>query len=142
MEANDIFREEGVPLLREYHPYPVCSARAFNLQEEAREMGGRRKDSVLSVIHRDRDCPNWTRWMMGASPKEHRDMQMAELEQEFQRALARAQHDLVERLEAMRASRENRSFVVGVVVLGVLLILATLAAPTLPTVLDRLLNGG
>ena len=89
VEANDLFRIHRVPNLGRYFPYPVCSAGAFKLEDEARDVGGDGVESVHSVIDRERDCPEWTLWLMGSSPKEHRDMLMAKEEREFQSALAR-----------------------------------------------------
>ena len=136
VEANDLFRKHGVPNLSEYHRYPVCSAGAFNLEGEVRDVGGGRAKSGLSVIHRERDCPEWTRWMMGSSPREHREMLAAQEARDFQTAL-------VERLEDLRARRENRGLVVTLIITGGVLGLFTLLGPTLAVWVENcFLNGG
>ena len=136
MEATDLFRTLGVPNLGEYHQFPICTAGAYNLEKEAKDVGKRTAESGLSVIDRERDCPEWTRWMMGSSPKEHREMLLAQEARDFQTAL-------VERLEDLRARRENRGLVVTLIITGGVLGLFTLLGPTLAVwVENSLLNGG
>lgn len=52
---------------------PMCFAIAANLSEECRKVGG--DNPRLAVISKDRaDCPEYTKWHPGFSPKEHRAM--------------------------------------------------------------------
>ncbi len=93
--------------------------------------------SMETVIRKDRsDCPEWTQWQRGFTPKEHREMRDREEERE-------AHRKLLEGLEAMRAKREGQHLLVTVIVAGVLLFLATLVAPTLAVWVEhRFMNGG
>lgn len=51
-----------------YEDVPICYVQASPLSEE---MNGKR---FLDVIGRDRECPAFTPWQQGLSPKEHADM--------------------------------------------------------------------
>ncbi len=111
---------------------------AANLEGELTALdSGYSGDAVLKVIQKDRsDCPEWTPWMRGFSPKEHREMLIRKEEQDRYAAL-------VEGLENTKARRENKKWWVGVIAIGIFLILATLAAPALAAwVENRFLAGG
>ena len=106
-------------------PFPLCFARAYYLPTEVNAVGADLRASIEAVVQKDRlDCPEWTPWQQGFTPKEHREMLNRKEEREWNRAL-------VERLEDTRARREGLHLLVTVIVAGVLLFLATLAAPTL-----------
>lgn len=49
-----------------------CYARQFNLKKE--EGGGGGPVRTLKIVNRERDCPKFTPWLQGYSPKEHREM--------------------------------------------------------------------
>ena len=99
---------------------------ASDLRQEVIELDTEAKRaSMIMVLQKDRsDCPEWTPWHQGFSPKEHREMLNSREEREWNKAL-------LERLEDMRARTENRKWLWGVVVIGSLLIIATLAGPLL-----------
>lgn len=126
MQANETRGEAGTGFRQSLQPpigaspFPVCFVGASDLQEALRR--SEQKDLVTEVLEKDRsDCPEWTPYKAGFSPREHRLMldQQQEREQEAQRW----------RWSAIR--------------LVILLIFVTLAAPTLAVVIERfLLNGG
>ena len=113
---------------------PVCFAGAFDLQEEATALGRETMyDAFKEVTNKERsDCPEWTQWMRGFSPKEHREMLLEEEAREFQSAL-------VQRLEHMTTRQEEQRRWWWLVGIGISLILATLAAPTLANLAEKVL---
>lgn len=54
-----------------YERTPLCFARARQLQDE---VSNDDRHELLRVFQRDRDCPSFTTWQQGFTPKEHRDM--------------------------------------------------------------------
>ena len=57
-------------------PAPVCFLDAYDLQDEYFSASGAFGHvKVLEVLRKSReDCPDWTEWLKGYSPKEHRRM--------------------------------------------------------------------
>jgi hypothetical protein len=52
---------------------PVCFVDAFNLGKEIIEPPIK-KQEVAGIIHKERDCPRFTAWKRGHSPREHLEM--------------------------------------------------------------------
>jgi len=68
------------PSYKLYKDCPVCFANAVNLAEEIAAYGEFRPETVDAVIRFERDCPRFTPWRRGFSPKEHYEMiQMDEM---------------------------------------------------------------
>ena len=133
-EADEGYREL-LDLRSGPSPFPVCFVSAVNLRFE---IDAPTQEAIMEVIvFKDRsDCPGWTPWQQGFTPKEHREMLDRKEEREWNRAL-------VETLEDTRARREGLHLLVTVIVAGILLFIATLAAPTLAVwVENRFLGGG
>ena len=104
---------------------------AFNLLQEVFELDTEAEPvSRMTVIQKDRsDCPEWTPWHQGFSPKEHREMRNSREEREWNKAL-------LERLEDMRARREDRKWWWGVIGIGIALVIATVAGPIVAALID------
>jgi hypothetical protein len=51
---------------------PRCFMVAFDLLDECKNIGG--ENAALAVIQVERQCPSFTQWHPGYSPKEHREM--------------------------------------------------------------------
>ena len=135
-EADMRFRQSGISTGLAL--FPTCTAMAADLERELTKLNSNESgDAILKVIQKDRsDCPEWTPWMRGFSPKEHREMLIRKEEQDRYAAL-------VEGLENTKARRENKKWWWGVIAIGFFLILATLAAPALAAwVENRFLAGG
>ena len=134
-EAGKMFRNTGKSA--DFAFYPTCTAMAANLEQEFTALESvHADDPVLEVIQKDRSgCPEWTPWIRGFSPKEHREMLIRKEEQG-------RYESLVKSLEDMRAQREERNWTLGVIGIGIVLILATLAAPTLAVWVENCFLGG
>ena len=134
VEADDMFRETGKST--GIAPFPTCTAMAADLEQEYTALESvHAGDPVLKVIQKDRsDCPEWTPWMRGFSPKEHREMLIRKEEQD-------RNESLVKSLEDMRAQREEGNWWLGVIGIGIVLILATLAAPIMSALIVPFVEG-
>ena len=73
IEAEVRVRENGfIGQQDRYDPTPVCFAQAYHLHEEMK--GAQGKATLLAVVGRERECNEFTPWVQGYSPKDHRDM--------------------------------------------------------------------
>ena len=135
-EALALYREKRQPRLNQSH-LPNCFAMAFNLPDEVNTLAPDAEEyAIEQVLRTDRtNCPEWTQWQQGFSPKEHQEMLNRQVEQKLN-------NSFLERLEEMRARRENKGLILGVVVTGVLLILATLGAPVWAVWVQHYFFGG
>ena len=96
-EADSEYRITGSPMARErYKAGPICLMQAHDLNHAVREayeecgkgmstattftewyLRGADPDDLLitaSVIGKERCCPEFTKWLQGSTPKEHREM--------------------------------------------------------------------
>ena len=121
-EADELFRESMVSRKGQSR-FPECFVMASDLRQEVIELDTEAKRaSMIMVLQKDRsDCPEWTPWHQGFSPKEHREMLNS--------------RDL-ERLEDMRATREDRKWWWGVIGVGIALVIATVAGPIVAALID------
>jgi hypothetical protein len=116
VEADDDFRESG-QAVHECSPSPLC----FAMVPDPRKEAGSSPDSrvVLNVITKSRDCPKFTPWQQGFSPKEHAEMlhekameELRETREEKDRQWRAAQEqerrELEDRREKERWDREAR----------------------------------
>ena len=120
-EAPKSYRISG-KRLGTHKQSPVCFVRAYDLEWE---VGWVVRDlmriETLKVIQKDRsDCPEWTPWIQGDSPKEHRRML----------------------LEGDERKREAWRWWWGAIAIGLALVVATVAGPLLAVVLDNCVLGG
>ncbi len=54
---------------------PICFMQAEDLQAELNKISNTSAEAiVLSLITKERDCSSFKQWIMGFSPKEHREM--------------------------------------------------------------------
>ena len=74
-DADETFMKSG-NTSGMHNQLPVCFVGPYNLATEVNWVAGSLGSvEVLKVIQKDRsDCPEWTRWLRGHSPKEHRLM--------------------------------------------------------------------
>lgn len=98
LEADDEYRRFAKiltinPFGNEFRPrhtqFPICFA-MIDLREELdkeRQNGNDDKGCTWNVIHKDRNCGEFTKWRQGLNPKEHREMldRQWQLEQEEKR---------------------------------------------------------
>jgi hypothetical protein len=88
------------------HLFPSCYEEAFPLKEETSEtLAGTRSGNwqgPLAVITKDRDCPQFTKWLPHKTPEEHRQMlHEKELREEHDEREARNQRFLKEQADMM-----------------------------------------
>ena len=79
LDADEHFRAHGDDEMGRLHPQlyaAKCFVMEFPLREEWAAEPGAANDTaaVVTVLHRERSCAEWTRWHPGFSPKEHREM--------------------------------------------------------------------
>ena len=129
-EAYSYYRQKG-EADTPHHPFPVCFAMAATLEGEVNTSNGDFAGvPILQVIEKDRsDCPEWTPWRQGFSPKEHREMLIRQEEQDRNRALLQG-------LEDLRARREDRTLLFGMIAVGLLLVMATIVGPIVAALID------
>ena len=110
VEADDEFRESGVPPFNSDEGFPLCFARATNLRAEIEAIPGPgRANKVRLAIGRERDCDDSTPWQMGFSPKEHREALNRERLAEEQQLRSEAEREAEQgRREAERQERTER----------------------------------
>lgn len=51
-----------------------CSEKVFCLELEMRQAGGTGREQYQEIVNKERDCPRFTEWIEGYSPRDHRDM--------------------------------------------------------------------
>jgi hypothetical protein len=92
-EVESIFRETGKPAIivneqgvlglgSSHESQPLCFAQAYNLRREFMETTHEKypiydapdKESIATVLHKDRECASFLPWQQGFTPKEHREM--------------------------------------------------------------------
>lgn len=101
-EAEETFREKGYPTnifdaegrLRPIHEeLPLCFAQRYNLRDKFKEFAGKDSPdnfSVRYVINEERECEAFTKWQLGFTPREHREMLDQKRKQESE---ARREHE-------------------------------------------------
>lgn len=129
LDAEPLFRSRGyIPSVtvgkgadsRAYDEHPVCFANYINFRtpEEAgiSASEGTRRDAV----QKERECPHFTQWQQGFTPKEHREMiQQAELmrlqnerdraDREDRAARDRHQHEADRRRDEYQAQKDKEA---------------------------------
>ena len=86
-EAGGEYRDSGdTPVVLDdkgYNPHrthelrPLCFAKCFDLRSETKSTfvsGKDEKGCVVEVISKERECVPFTKWQLGFTPKEHREM--------------------------------------------------------------------
>lgn len=67
---------QGHPQLR-HTGLPLCFAGRYDLWDESKKetvKGDRNTRGARTVIHKQRRCEGFTKWQLGFTPKEHREM--------------------------------------------------------------------
>ena len=79
-EAEDLVRDTGRGVAKfagqvyRHESLPVCFMAAADFAAEAGAREPEPKD-VAAILHRDRQCSDFTKWRIGYTAKEHRDAQ-------------------------------------------------------------------
>ena len=95
-EVEEAFRESGTPPVNEivdnipcsrHEPLPLCFAQRYNIRDEFKEFTGEALSvrlSVYMVLIEERECEAFTKWQLGFTPKEHREMMDRQWMREYQ----------------------------------------------------------
>lgn len=135
-------RETGsVPTKGPYSLYertPLCFERAFPLQEEAK---GDSPDEVVRVFQSDRECPSFTPWQQGFTPKEHREMLDRREMRDWQERREREDRDWRERQEERQrqwqVAQARARLRWDIIIFGIVVTLAIMAATIIAAFIER-----
>jgi hypothetical protein len=101
-EADDRVRKQGVQFVASE---PPCAARVFCYANErefdAPKVGG--EADVLKAIGLELECPSFTKWQRGKTPKEHADMALLDQVQQINRDDKREAERLADKRHAATA---------------------------------------
>jgi hypothetical protein len=94
-EAEKAFRERGtIPIVGMGRPYqrhesmPLCFMGSYDLRDECNKRakkGNPNQKTILEVIQEERQCGSFTKWQLGFTPKEHKEMLDSEKMQKWHR---------------------------------------------------------
>ena len=106
-EVPKFSRDSGSPT-RTSRGFPVCLALAFDLPQEyehrsvsrAGTSAGITPADVVPVLHRERECDDFTTWRQGFSPKDHIEAMDREKLQERMRRQEQEDREWREKIEA------------------------------------------
>ncbi len=145
VEAEDAYRrsETRGSWLQGNHvffPDPICFARAVHLEREINNCRGWSPDEAhAGVVAEERTCSAYTPWQQGFSPKEHREMLVAQQMLEAQREQQQLDREWREHQAAEdRAWKSRETWYRRVEILSVI-VLAPLMAWLIPWLGQRYL---
>ena len=125
------------------HSIPVCFAMAVDLQVDIESFEPETtlsQDKILRVTQKERECSEFTRWQLGFTPKEHREMMDRErmLDREerrdseqrrFQeRQEERADQRHTDQLDQLKGLHSKEMLIVGVLVTLVIVVSTIIGA--------------
>ena len=93
---------------REYQFVPVCFAGEVSFAESLQGSEKEKRAECRSAISRDRECPSFTSWKPGFSPKEHVDMQLVREQREWQQGEEKRRREWQKEQEEDRRKWEAR----------------------------------
>lgn len=115
LEADFHYRKEGnlYGELQRSDQSPLCLVQEYDLREEFIDQNHKKVDTRLKhlmVINKDRDCPRFIKWIQGVPPREHLDMQFAQVIQQQQREQRACdiEHAEQQRERDLAAAKEQR----------------------------------
>jgi hypothetical protein len=115
-----------------YADFPVCFARAAQLNQEMRGAGA---EGFLAVVNRERNCPKFIEWEPDCSPKEHAEMRREQQMREWQEARMKEDREWRDARE-MKQKKGDRIWGLFTLVLGI--VLGVILPPLLAWFKDQL----
>ena len=144
VEAHSLVREDGRTRgqgthsgdIDVYEPHALCFRQQAELHLAPEGHSNIPAHTNLAAITQDHDCPEFREWQQGFTPKEHRELHLAEIadqrdaqriedDRKWREEQARDAHD--RHLEALRSNRQTALWTAIIAVLSTLLT-ATLTA--------------